>query len=648
MRKLFALLSLLVIASMALAACGGGAAEEAGPNTLRINAGTYPDTIDPQKSSFLIEIGHLNKVYRGLTTLNEKLETVPGAAESWEYNDDATQITFKLKPDSKYSDGSLLNAARFEYSIKRNIDPATAGEYASITDEIVGAAAWRTGSDFDGNPVCANDIAAAELSAKADDLAAKAEEAKAAAEAADATADQKTAAEDAAKAAEAAAAEAAAAPTGCSEEEVAALSDAVAVNAQHADGSDCVVNADTGNAYDDAACDTLVVQMVNPAPYYHTVLSLWVTYPAKQENIEEGGDLWWTSTKFQVGNGPFIWEAAEPFVRSFFTPNPNYPNAPTYNVEYRYITDGAVAFEAYQNNELDIVGYAAEDLPAIEADENLKAQALAYAGSCTTVIKYGLAATYTAPDGSTYESPFKDKKVREAFQYAFDAAGWSENVDQGLSVPTWTWIPPGYPGYKAAEPMFDVEKAKAALAESSYGGPDALNALGLKLTFGDTPRNRTRSEYLVANYKENLGVDIALDPVDPTTFTALTKDPATFPLLARQGWCADYPDPQNWLSVYWKSSTTFAHRQGYKNEEFDALVTEADQTLDPVKRMELYGQAQDLLLADIPSAFGYNTANHFMVKPWVTGYKTTPQDTMYPGDWTPETITVGDVVTETK
>ena len=138
------------------------------------------------------------------------------------------------------------------------------------------------------------------------------------------------------------------------------------------------------------------------------------------------------------------------------------------------------------------------------------------------------------------------------------------------------------------------------MAESTYGGPDALNALGLKLTFGDTPRNRQRSEWLVAKYKEYLGVDIALDPVDTTTFTALTKDPKTFPLLARQGWCADYPDPQNWLSVYWKSTTSFAKRQGYVNLELDALIDQADVELDPVKRMDLYAQAQKLLLADIP------------------------------------------------
>lgn len=614
MRKLFSLMSLLVLASLVLAACGGAAPTQAPSQpeqpaepqvivvtatpgeeaiqekeaVLRINLGTYPDNIDPQQSSFVNELAHLNLIYEALTGLNEKLETVPAAAESWEYNADSTELTFHLKDGLVYSDSSPLNAARFAYSIKRNINPETAGEYASITDEILNAPEWRTGAHFDGSNACA--------AADADGNPA------------------------------------------CTDEEKAAFEAGLGIKAMHADGSDCSAE----DAYNDAACNTLKLTFHKPAPYWHTIAGIWVAYPAKEENIT-ADEMWWTSPVYQVGNGPFIWQVAEPFVRGLFVPNPNYKGAsiPTYNLEYRYITDGAVAFEAYKNNELDIIDYSGEDVAAIDADPDLTAQKLLYPGSCTIVIKYGLEGVYTDPAGNQYESPFKDPLVREAFAYAFDAEGWATNVDQGLSVATWTWIPPGYPGYKADSPMkYDPELAKQKLAESSFGGPEALNALGLKLTFGDTPRNRARSEYLVANYKDALGVDIALDPIDPTAFTEITKDPKTFPLLARQGWCADYPDPQNWLSVYWRSSTTFAQRQGYNNPEFDALVDQADVEADPAKRMALYEQAQDLLLADFPSAFGYNTANPYLVKPWVKGIVTTPQDSAFPGEVVPWTITI--------
>lgn len=592
MRKMFALLSLLVLASMVLAACGGAAptaapAEPAQPAAtdapaepvatdapvmeekpaiLRVNTGTYPDIIDPQKSSFVNEIAHLNKFYMGLTTLNEKLETIPGAAESWKFSDDAKQLVFTLRPGLLYSDGSVLNALRFAFAFQRNIDPTTAGEYASITDEIVGAPEWR-----------AADTAAADYDPEV-------------------------------------------------------FKAALGVKASHADGADC---AD----YEDTACDTLTLTFSKPAPYFATIAGIWVGYPAKEENIAEGGDIWWTSSKYQIGNGPFIWKSVEPFVKSVFVPNPNYVGAgiPTYTLEFSYITDSAVAFEAYKNNELDVVASAAEDLPVIEADADLTAQHVTYAGSCTTKIQYSLFPTWNG-----MPNPFTDKKVREAFALGYDAEGWARDVDGGLGSPTWTWIPPGYPGYDPESPLkFDPEGAKAALAAASepFNSAEKLNAMGLKMTYAASARNQARHEWLAANYKAILGVDLALDPVDPTTYTALQKDPNTYPLLGRGGWCADYPDPQNWLSVYWRSDA-FSTRWGYNNPDFDALVNEADQTVDVAKRADLYKQAQQILLNDIPAAFGYNSLNHYLVKPWVTGFQTTPQDGTYPGDVTPWTITI--------
>ena len=160
-KKMFIIVSLMMVASMVLGACAGTATPppaventvvvtqikevpgattvvtqvqvvtatpgpeqpEVKPAVLRINIATYPDVIDPQKSSFVNEIAHLQMIYEGLTRLDEKLETVPGAAEKWEYNADATEVTFTLRKDLKYSDGSLLNAKRYEYSIMRNINP---------------------------------------------------------------------------------------------------------------------------------------------------------------------------------------------------------------------------------------------------------------------------------------------------------------------------------------------------------------------------------------------------------------------------------------------------------------------------------------------------------------------------------------------
>ena len=537
---------------------------EPNPKTLRVNLGTYPDIIDPQKSSFVNEIAHLQLMYEGLTRLDKDLNTVPGAAASWKYNDDATQLVFTLQPDLKYSDGTPLNAERFAYAIKRNINPETAGEYAAITDEIAGAPEWRGFTP---------------------------DEAK--------TEEENAAAKDAAAAVV-----------------------AESVKASHADGTPC-------EGYEDAACDTLTLTFSKPAPYFHTVMSLWVTYPAKEENITEGGDIWWNSSKFQIGNGPFVLESLEPFVRGYFTPNASYwRGQPNVNLEYSYINDSAVAFEAYKNNEFDIIPLAAEDLATVQQDSVLSQEANIYPGSCTFAIMF-----------HQLKEPFTDQKVREAFAMSFDREAWVADVLKGLGAPTLTWIPPGYPGYDGEENRwgFDPEAAKAALAESSYGGVEGLPPI--TLTFSDTPRNRTRNEWLAAKWKENLGVDLALDPVESTTYTALTKDITTAPQTFILGWCADYPDPQNWLSVYWKTGG-FGERIGYSNADFDALVNQADTETDPAKRAELYAQAQTLLTDGAPVAFAWNNVNTYLVKPWVSGLVKTPQDSGFIGIQEPLTIDI--------
>src|SRR5215203_3309269 len=121
------------VLSMATAAQNEG-------KVLRINQLVYPDVVDPQKSSYSNEIDILALAYEGLTRFDTQLQTVPAAAESWEYNEDATQITFHLREGLKYSDRSPLTAENFRYAVERTCDPVTAGEYQSLLFEIVGCA----------------------------------------------------------------------------------------------------------------------------------------------------------------------------------------------------------------------------------------------------------------------------------------------------------------------------------------------------------------------------------------------------------------------------------------------------------------------------------------------------------------------------
>jgi oligopeptide transport system substrate-binding protein len=525
------------------------AQDSAGDKILRVHFITDPDVVDPQRSSYSNEIAVLALNYEGLTRQDESLQTVGAAAESWEYNEDATVLTFHLRDGLMYSDGSPLTAANFEYAVKRNCDPRVAGEYQSILFEIEGCAEFASlyAEQEGATPVAADDEAA--YQAARDRVAAK--------------------------------------------------------------------------AIDDR---TFELRLVQSAPYYHTIAALWVFFPAKQELVEQGGEDWWQDPSLQIGNGPFQITEYEPDQIFAFKANENYwAGRPKLDgIEYRYIADVTVAIEAYRNGDVDIVDVDPGSIPTVKGDAELSQDFVTYAFAATYDLAYNLSL-----------EPFNDKKVREAFSMAFDRETYCAEVRNGDCTSTLSWVPDGIPGSVEWNQFgFDPEAAKQALAESSYGGPEALPEIKLYYNNDNAAAATARAEWVAGQYRDVLGVNIVLEPTEGTTLSALRKDPATFPqLLLVGGWIQDYPDPQNWLSVYWTCEADFAEQQHYCNPEFDNLINQADTTLDPQARIQLYEQAHRLLLEDLPVAFLYNQANAILIRPQITGYTATALDVEWPGQF---------------
>jgi oligopeptide transport system substrate-binding protein len=521
-----------------------GSAAPAGDKILRVQQAFYPDVVDPQKSSFTNELDILALVYEGLTRLDTKQQTVPAAAESWEYNDDATQITFHLRPGLTYSDGSPLLAQNFRYAVERTCDPATAGEYQSILFVVVGCAEFAgLGTDADGNPR------------------------------------QYTSAEHAA--------------------------------AKAALGM---------RTLDDL---TLQLDFTQPAPYFHTIAYTWVFYPVKEAIVAADPDDWWRSAENHIGNGPFTVTSIVEDQRWSFAANDSYRlGRPKLDgIEYVYVGDPAVALQAYRTGALDIMGVGPTVIDEVRSDPALSAE----------LVEYPLAGTlYLAM--SLHTAPFDDPKVRQAFAYAFDRETFCAEVLAGTCVPTLSWIPPGVPGAIETDKFaFDPEKSKQALADSTYGGP--ANLPEITLTYiSDDPTEVQRAEWVAGQYRDVLGIELSLVPLEGTTVFGLTKDAATYPqLLMYGGWFEDYPDPQNWLSVYWTCASTFAQPIGYCNEELDRLAGLGDATADQTERLRYYEQAGKLLVDDTPGIFLFNPAGLYLVKPNVTGITPTASEVEWPG-----------------
>jgi ABC-type oligopeptide transport system substrate-binding subunit len=86
------------------------------------------------------------------------------------------------------------------------------------------------------------------------------------------------------------------------------------------------------------------------------------------------------------------------------------------------------------------------------------------------------------------------------------------------------------------------------------------------------------------------------------------------------GWVPEYPDPDNFLRVRIGLSQ---QESGWRNEEYDSLVEQAQRSLDQVERMRLYGEAERILVEEVPIIPIYHRSNQLVVKPWVTRLPTT-------------------------
>jgi oligopeptide transport system substrate-binding protein len=137
--------------------------------------------------------------------------------------------------------------------------------------------------------------------------------------------------------------------------------------------------------------------------------------------------------------------------------------------------------------------------------------------------------------------------------------------------------------------------------------------------------NQRRAEFIQAQLKENLGIDLRLDPLERQAFTQ-TVNKREFH-MAFFGWVADYLDPDNWLPGNWDCSGG-NNKTGYCNQEFDNLIKRALGELEDSRRLQLWQQAERLLVQDMPALFLYHPESAYLVKPHVQGLRSTPQDAL--------------------
>lgn len=113
--------------------------------TLRVAVPGQPANLDVNRTYDAIAGLMLLQMHEGLTRHDDELAVQPALARSWDFNPDFTEVTYHLRPDAKWSDGSPIVARDFAYSWRRLLDPKTAAEYAYFLFDIKGAEAFNSG-----------------------------------------------------------------------------------------------------------------------------------------------------------------------------------------------------------------------------------------------------------------------------------------------------------------------------------------------------------------------------------------------------------------------------------------------------------------------------------------------------------------------
>ncbi|MCZ7544462.1 MAG: peptide ABC transporter substrate-binding protein [Anaerolineae bacterium] len=545
-----AILAVVLVIALFGGATGGIAQEER--TVLNLNWGREPPTIDPSLAGDLISIELAEELFVSLGRANDvTLENEPGIS-TWTLADDGVTYTFdimesipwvRFNPDSgeveqvvdDAGNPRFVDANQVAYGIMRTLDPATTGSYSYVLAIAIEGAQAYNEADLEA----------------------------------------------------------------ISEEELAALRDAVAVT-----------------VVDDY---TLEIRAPFQAAFMDDILGLWMSSAQPSWLIDEAGDFWIEPENIQ-SYGPYAlkeWihdDSLALIANPFWLGTDNIPQPQIEEIYGIMLTDESASFANYEAGLLDVAGAPLSELDRIKADPELSEQLYIGPGDGTEYYGYNLA-----------KPPMDNLNLRLALSYAVDRVAMVENVVKGGQIPA-RWF--SMPGLVAAPTLethpdlgitYDPEKAQEhmALALEEMGLSDASELPPITLMYNESEAHARKAEAAAQMWKDLLGVNVQLTTQEWRVFLQ-TLNSGDGPQIFRASWVLDYSDASNFLRDFFHSGAGGTVRANWSSEEFDRLVDEAMLLEDTEARRELYAQAEEILVVrDAVVLPLYHYSNVSMTKPYV-------------------------------
>ncbi|MBK6644279.1 MAG: peptide ABC transporter substrate-binding protein [Anaerolineales bacterium] len=354
---------------------------------------------------------------------------------------------------------------------------------------------------------------------------------------------------------------------------------------------------------------TLQVTIDAPKPYFLMKLTFPTSFIVDEGNVSIGEE--WV--RQPNGTGPYKLREWKSYEYIVYEANPDfYLGAPSipYVVYKLYAGDDVRLFET---GEVDLAGVGLYDVERmLDPNEPLNRNLVSGVNLCTNYVTF-----------DATQPPFDDVNVRKAFSMAFDRQRYIDVLYRGLVLPAVGLYPPGLPGfdYGLEGLPFDPEGARELLKQSKYGGPEGLPEIvytnsGIGSYVGGSVAA------LADMWQQYLGVTIKVENLDYNFYYEQIFS-GNHGQIFDGGWCADYPDPENFADVLFHSGVPQNHG-GYSNPELDALLESARVEPDVTRRIDMYQQAERILVDDAPVLFLTHSLSYQLVQPYVKGFVYTP------------------------
>ena len=354
----------------------------------------------------------------------------------------------------------------------------------------------------------------------------------------------------------------------------------------------------------------LEVRLKKPVVYFPSITTFMVTFPQRQDIVNKYGDLW-TEPEHIVTNGPFILAEWKHEYKLILKANDrHYEGRPAIDKVLVYVVkEPTTALTLFETGELDILELPPVAIPHYKNDPQYtsKPQLRGY--------YYGF---------NVKKPPFDDVRVRQAFAHAIDRSRFPA-ILKGGEIPTSSWIPKGMFGYNPDIGLkFNPEKAQQLLASAGY--PDGKGFPATQAMFNTENRNLLIAEFLQAQWKQHLKVNIEFESQEWKVFLSRLEIDA--PAMFRLGWGADFPDPDNFMNLF--ISTSGNNRLRWANARYDELVAAGPIIRDPKKRQALYDEAQTILTeTDAAMIPLFIQVQNMLVKPHVKGLEMNSMELLY-------------------